>query len=310
MLSRRLLRTKVLRSLYSHFTSGRTRIETSIAEYNKGVEKCHELHILVLLLLVDLVRYAGRRQEVAAAKMLPTAEDLNPNRRFVDNSVIAKLADNDNFVTLVKASKLTWADNEQVVKEIFGQIMASAQYSAYLAGRSDDRSFIVEILSLYFEDNEVLCEALEDMSIFWVDDLGYAISQAIKTIESIAGKGSGEQVWDMYRNDDDAQFGQRLMLDAIANIEGHFVLIDQLTQNWELERIAYMDRLILAQAISEITSCPTIPVKVTLDEYIEISKYYSTSSSSTFINGVLNRAVQTLSEAGRVNKTGRGLVEG
>lgn len=304
MLSRRLLRTKVLRSLYSHFKSGRTRIETSLSEYEKGVDKCYDLYLFTLQLLVEVAAYARRKQEIAAAKHLPTPEDLNPNRRFVDNSVIAAIANDVTLQKELKNRSLNWNDNDQVIKEIYSQIIVCEAYRTYMKGAGSDHAFITTILNSQLEDNAILCDALEDMSMFWADDLGYAIGQAIR---SINGDGT-ITILDEFKNDEDRQFGEKLLLATIANIDEYLELIDRLTVNWELDRIAYMDRLILALAISEIASCPTIPIKVTMDEYIEISKYYSTPASSNFINGVLNKAVEELTEKGKIKKTGRGLL--
>lgn len=304
MLSRRLLRTKVLRSLYSHFKSERTSLEASLTEYRRGVDKCYDLYLMLLQLPVDIVEYGNERLEIARGKMRPSAEDLTPNRRFVDNEAIAQLAGCEQLKELLKTKKLSWKDNEQVIKDLYTEITCSEIYKNYMSGVGSDKVFLVKIYSQLFEDNAALEQALEDMSMFWIDDTPYALSQAIKTVQNFSGS-----VFEEFKEYDDKEFGENLFLNSVRGSEEYFKVIDSLADNWDLERIAYIDRLIMVQAIAEVLSCPTIPVKVSLDEYIEIAKYYSTPASSTFINGVLNKAVEQFRSEQRIEKSGRGLLD-
>lgn len=306
MLSRRLLRTKVLRTLYSHFKSERIGIEASLSEYRKGVDKCYELYLLLLQLPVEIAAYSAEKMELATRKLRPTAQDLAPNRRFVDNAVIKAIAESEDFQAKLKNTKLSWVDGEKVIKELHGQIIASDFYANYMAGVSDDKTFLIRVYTELFEDNEVLDEAIEDMSMFWIDDTGYAVSQIVRTLQGVSDKIT---VLEQFKDKEDKDFGEHLFINAINNSAQYFELIDSLSDNWDLERIAFIDKLIMMQAIAEVVSCSTIPIKVSLDEYIEISKYYSTPLSSTFINGILNRAVETLQEQGKIKKTGRGLLD-
>ncbi len=298
MLNRSLLRTKVLRSLYSHVQCSSRSVEKTIGEYNASLQSCYELSYFILQLLVEVGHYASERQEIAKQKLRPTHADLNPKRRFVENSVLKELERSEHVAKVLKGSKLKWTNHHEVVVDVYNQIINSSFYEPYLDGVSSDREIVVKILSTLIEDNETVIQALEDISILWIDDLGYALRQAICEVE---GNPSS-----MFNNDDDREFGEKLLLHSISHYEEYMSVVENNSENWEIERVAMMDKLILIVAISELVGCPTIPIKVTLNEYIEISKYYSTPQSYNFINGVLYRVIKELED--RIKKTGRGLI--
>lgn len=298
------MRTKALRALYSHSKNSKRGAEVTLKEYKRSTEGCYDLHLLLLWLLVDVREYALERQKIASQKLVPTAHDLDPKLRFVQNSIIEALANNTALQDRLASKRLNWRKNDEVVREIYNQIIASDSYQSYQDGAGKDKEFIINILSTLFEDNAILEAALEDMSIYWADDIGYALSQAIVHIERC----KDNEILPIYKNNDDKRFGENILLHAITHNDEYRDIIESLIENWDLERTAFMDRVIMIIALSEIVSCPTIPIKVSLNEYIEISKYYSTPTSSSFINGVLNRAVDKLTGEDKIVKTGRGLV--
>lgn len=298
MLSRRLLRIKVFKSLYSHHVSRRERVDASLTEYRKSVDKCYELYELLLGIPPIVADYARQRIELSKSKLRPTAQDLNPNMRFVDNSVIAELAALGTYVGLGD-------DTEEVAKEIYELMLCSQSYQNYMAGVGSDRSFVEKFYTEYFEDNEVFEALLETQSIFWADDLNYALIQAIRTIKS-----SPVELLPQWKSDEDRQFGENLFLNAVQHMDEYLALVDKLSEHWDLERIAISDRLLLVLAIAELVSCPSVPVKVTLDETIEISKHFSTPQSNVFINGILHKAIEELTGEGKIKKEGRGLLDG
>ncbi len=305
MLNRRLIRTKVLRSLFSHITAEKSRAEGTLNEYKKSLELCYDLHLFLLDLLVETANYGEERHKIAAAKLRPSYDDLNPKRRFVENSVIASLRHNEDLQARLRGAGLSWGNHEEVIREMYNQITTADFYSSYVDGAGKDREFILKVLNNLYEDNAVIEQAIEDISILWADDLGYALCEAITAIERC----EDGKVLPMFKDVEDKTYGEKLLLHSIANASEYLELIEQFSKNWEIERIAYMDRLILVIAISELVSCPTIPTKVTLNEYIEISKYYSTPTSYNFINGVLHKAIEKLTEEGKIEKRGRGLIE-
>ncbi|MFI3287507.1 MAG: transcription antitermination factor NusB [Rikenellaceae bacterium] len=304
MLNRSLLRTKVLRSLYAHTTSETRGANFTLNEYKKSVEMCYDLHLFLLELLGEVVYYARERQKIASEKLRPTPEELNPKTRFVDNPIIESLKHNEGLQARLAQGGLSWGNHEEVIREMYNQIINAPFYASYVDGAGKDREFIIRVLTQLFDDNEVLENAIEDISILWADDFGYGLCQAVNFIN----ESKENTLYNEFNSPEDQKFGEDLLLHAIAHREEYLELIDSLSDNWELERIAHMDSMVLVVAISELVSCPTIPTKVTLNEFIEISKYYSTSTSYNFINGVLHKAIEKLKGENKIRKTGRGLM--
>ncbi len=315
MLSRRLLRIKTIKSLYSYFTAGEESVAHAQKELHKSIDKCYELYLLMLRVIVDVADVAENRIAIAQAKMVPTHEDLNPNRRFVENSVVAVLRNSPLLNEALRKRKLSWKHHDQLIKRLCDGLQSSAYYRRYMdaattkAGFLADRRLVVDFLSHQIEDNELLEESLEEDSLFWVDDIGYALGMAIRTIGSLTEEAPDIELPAPYKNDEDRQYVDLLFKAALAHHEDYFAYIDRFTQNWDFDRIAFMDKLIMLAAIAELVEFPTIPIKVTLDEFIELSKYYSTPGSSVFINGILDKVVLHLKEEGKIQKSGRGLID-
>ncbi len=305
MVNRRLLRTKILRSLYSHTVANRRGAEVSLAEYKKSVHQSYLLQLLILQLLVEVRNYTSERQKIAAQKLQPTAEDLNPKTRLLKNPVIRNIENNESIQEELREAGLNWRSHEEVVREIYKQVTSSDKYHSYEDGTGSERDFVTFILRELLEDNSVLESALEDMSILWADDLGYALCEALFVVDKHLEK---ERLL-IFKNDDDREYGEKLILHAVAHSEEYLTLLEELSEKWELDRIAYMDKMLFVVATAELVSCPTIPIKATLNEYIEISKYYSTPSSYNFINGVLFKVIDRYTEEGKIQKSGRGLVD-
>ncbi|MEF9950113.1 MAG: hypothetical protein RR752_02940, partial [Mucinivorans sp.] len=185
MLSRRLLRIKVFKTLYSHYISGRASIAASLTEYHTSVDKCYDLYLLLLLLPQAVARYAEKRIDIASAKLRPTEADLNPNRRFVDNRTIAMLDNLAELATAVDQRRVSLgAESEDLIKDIYDEMIATSTYTNYMAGAMSDRAFVEKFYEELFEDNQRIEDWIESLSIFWADDLNYALIQAIRTIKS------------------------------------------------------------------------------------------------------------------------------
>jgi N utilization substance protein B len=313
MLSRRLLRIKAVKALYAHFKSESDSPAASEKNLMYSVDKTYRLYHLLLGLIVEVARTAENRIERGRQKRLPTPEDLHPNLKFVENRVIRRLADSEALADFLNRHKLGWTNHPELIRKIYNQLVASDYYQAYMAGgKSDfaeDLRLVVDFYTHELEDLEALEEALEEQSIYWADDLGFALGMVVRTLQEMRESRPGVPLLPQYRQDDDRRFVVELFRRALAGSGEYFALIDAGAPNWDLERIAYMDRLIMVTTIAELVHFPTIPVKVTLDEYIEIAKYYSTPASSTFINGVLDKIVESLKQEGKIQKAGRGLVE-
>ncbi len=311
MLSRRLLRIKVIKALFAHLKSGADNMIASEKTLMVSVDKAYDLYFQMMLLPVELVRYAEQRIELAKQKKLPTFEDLHPNTRFIDNAVIRLIADSDAVNDYAAAHKLGWNGQGDLIRTLYTQLSESDYFKEYMqAGEPSfaaDRKLLEEFFT-QLQSCEVLEDVLEELSILWDDDLPYIVMMILRTLSNLRPSHTDLRVPSKFKSDDDPAFVKTLFEKSLVNFDEYQRAIEKFTANWDVERIVFMDNLILGTAIAELTSFPSIPVKVTMDEYIEISKYYSTPGSSTFINGVLDKIVESLTEEGRIQKSGRGLI--
>lgn len=318
MLSRRLLRIKTVKSLYSYFQSGEESLIRSEKELTASIRKCYELYLMLIDLIGEVAEVARERIAINQAKLMPTEDDLHPNRRFVDNRVVLKIGESTTLADAMTRSKASWRGQQALVKRLYQDMVSAPYYKRYMEGAvpagekeafAADRRFVTDFLSTHIEDNDYFEEAMEEMSMFWVDDIAYSLGLAIRTIGFLNEKSADLDIMPMYKNEDDREYVETLFRKALVCHEEYFTYIDKFTQNWDFDRIAFMDKLIMLAAITELIQFPTIPVKVTLDEFIEISKYYSTPGSSVFVNGILDKVVVWLTEEGKIVKSGRGLID-
>ena len=312
MLSRRLLRIKALKALYAHLKTEADSMMISEKSMMASVDKAYDLYFQMLALPAELVRYAERRQEIARQKIMPTFEDLHPNTKFVDNAVIRTLANSDSINDYLTARKLTWAAYPELIRSIYNQLLTRDYFIAYMKNEErsfqEDRQLVERIFTDELQECEALDTALEEMSILWSDDLSFILIMVMRTLSNLRASHAEIKVLPKFKSDDDRDFVRLLFEKTLLHFNDHMRYIEKFTRNWDVERIAFMDNLILATALTELTEFPSIPVKVTLDEFIEISKYYSSPGSSLFINGILDKMVVSLTEEERIRKSGRGLV--
>lgn len=311
MLSRRLLRIKVIKALFAHLKSGADNMMASEKNLMASVDKAYDLYNLMLTLPVEIARYAEHRQELARQKKLPTYEDLNPNTKFVDNSVIRIIANTDAVNDYTAVRKLNWSLYPELIRTLYAQLTESDYYKSYM--QRSERSFaddrqLVEDFFKSLQECEALDTVLEEMSILWDDDLGYILMMILRTLSNLRPTHTELKVAPKFKSEEDPQFVKTLFEKTLVNFGEYQRYIEKFTANWDIERIVFMDNLIIGTAMAELLNFPSIPVKVTLDEYIEISKYYSTPGSSVFINGVLDKIVESLTAEGRIKKAGRGLI--
>ena len=311
MLSRRLLRIKVIKALFAHLKSGADNMMASEKNLMASVDKAYDLYNLMLTLPVEIARYAEHRQELARQKKLPTYEDLNPNTKFVDNSVIRIIANTDAVNDYTAARKLNWSLYPELIRTLYAQLTESDYYKSYM--QRSERSFaddrqLVEDFFKSLQECEALDTVLEEMSILWDDDLGYILMMILRTLSNLRPTHTELKVAPKFKSEEDPQFVKTLFEKTLVNFGEYQRYIEKFTANWDIERIVFMANLLIGPAMAELLNFPSIPVKVTLDEYIEISKYYSTPGSSVFINGVLDKIVESLTAEGRIKKAGRGLI--
>ena len=311
MLSRRLLRIKVVKALFAHLKSEADDMIATEKSLMASVDKAYDLYFQMLALPVALAEYARSRQELARAKKLPTYEDLHPNTKFVDNAVIRLIANSDAVNDRLAARKLGWHTQPDLIRTLHAQLVESDYFKEYMLREErtlDDDRRLLETFFKEMQSCDALDETLEEMSLLWSDDVPYIVMMILRTLSSIRPSHTELKIASQFKSDEDPAFVKTLFEKALVDYDRNQEYIERFTANWDLERIVFMDNLIIGTAMIELTEFGSIPVKVTLDEWIEISKYYSTPGSSNFINGVLDKIVESLTAEGRIKKSGRGLL--
>lgn len=309
MITRILIRIKVVQMLYSYLLTkeGRT-IKDAKKELEKSLDKAYELYISMLVLMIDLTDYHDLKLDMAKHKYLPTEHDINPNTRFADNGFIAKLRENEELNAYLKDNPVTWRDDIIFMKLMHEKIINSSVYKEYMevetSDYASDCNFWKDVLKKVVFVDEDLQEILETKSVYWNDDLNVMGTFVIKTIKQFASDPDSATIQDKYKDEEDREFGERLFECAVRENEENNNIIDRFVQKeqWDTERIALMDRIVLGVALSEVKNFDGIPTKVSMNEFIEIAKYYSTAKSGQFINGILNSAINYLRDSGRISK--------
>jgi N utilization substance protein B len=315
MLNRRQLRIKVLQALYAWYQGESTDLLKAEKELLFSVNKIYDLYIYYLLIFDEIVHLSTLRIEERKNKKLPNPEDLDPNLKFIENLVFLSLKNNKELKLNIANRKISWQNEMDLMKKIFNLIQNSEIFETYMSTRtsvlSQDKEFAIKIFTDYIANNELVLHHFEDKSIFWIDDIDLVCSSVIKTIQAInESTDENQELIPLYKDEAvDRQYIIDLFRQTIKTDAVNEKLISSKAENWENERIATMDMVLMKMAISEVRAFPTIPVKVTLNEYIEISKFYSTPKSNGFINGVLDKAFHEMKEKGEYRKTGRGLLE-
>lgn len=308
MINRVLIRIKIIQLLYSHQLNEGKSIADYKRELSESLEKTYELYHWLLQLIIDLRDFAEKRIEFGLNKRYPTDEDLNPNRRFMLNKVALAVANNVEHREFAKANGISWEEYSDLIKGLFEAICASEYYKKYMSARensfADDKMIWRQIFKKVIFTYKPFEERLESMDIYWNDDIEIVASFVEKTIKKLEEGSTDIEVLPKYRDADDEEYAMLVLSKAIENGEEYKELVKSFSQNWEKDRIAVMDMSIMQAAIAEINFCPTIPVNVTLNEFIEISKYYSSEKSSLFINGILDRVVNKYKEDSSLLKVG------
>ncbi|CAN5328044.1 transcription antitermination factor NusB [soil metagenome] len=308
-----------MQALYSFFSSSAEDggdVPRGERELMRSIDKTYELYLYLLLIFEELVRVASNKIDIGKEKHFPTEEELNPNLRFVNNRVILQLTNHAKLHREADIRKLTWQKDEEMslVRKMWGQIKVSEEYQSYMKETEStyekDREFVLDLFRKYIADDDATESFLEEQNMHWPGDLNMAVAPAIiRTIES-GNENREPSLAPLFKDpEDDKKFIIDLFRKTIVENERCEKLIGDKTKNWEVERIAVMDVILMKMAITELLHFSSIPVKVTLNEYIEISKTYSTPKSKQFINGILDKIVMDFKKDNTMQKTGRGLME-
>lgn len=315
MLSRRYIRIKVMQALYAFFHSEDKSVPGHEKEMFSSFERMYDLYLYLLLLLTE-IRDGGRtRIAIRRVKKLPTEQDINPNTKFVDNKIFGILAINHQAASESSKRKISWENDPEMVQKLFLKITGSEEYKSYMNSPvrdfKEDKKFISSIYRNIISEDESLAMFFEEKNIHWADDIDFVNTLVLKTIDYISESATDNfPIALLYKDEkEDKLFAKELFRKVIGHSVETDTMIQGKTENWELERIAFMDVLLMKMSICEFLYFPTIPVKVTLNEYIELAKQYSTPRSSFFVNGILDKLLADFKNAGRLLKQGRGLVE-
>jgi N utilization substance protein B len=303
-----------MQALYAYYKNdGAASMNDIEKELFFSVNKTYDLYHYLVLLILDVSDYAQKRIEIAQNKKLPSKEDLNPNRRFVDNQLINQLRVNNELLHYLETKKLSWINHPELVKSVYDTLVDSEDYKEYMAEEDatyqSDKNFLTKVYKNIVANSEQLFVILEEQSIFWNDEVEFVIGAIIKTIKKFKStEAENAELMPLYKNDEDKEFTKILFRKSIVNREEYQALIEKFSKNWDFERIAFIDILLIEMAIAEVKEFSSIPVKVTFNEYIELSKFYSTKRSNIFINGILDKIFEHLKSTNQIVKQGRGLI--
>jgi N utilization substance protein B len=313
MIGRRLLRIKVLQVLYACSKNEGNSIYNSDKELMFSLEKSNDLFYNILLLLTDIQDHAEHRIDLCKHKNIPSEQDMNPNTRFIENPILKKIKANVQFKNYTNSRELSWDDLQETPRIYFNKLIETEFYKEYMSAEEqtfqDHKKFVLDIITHLLCNNDDFISTMEERSIYWNDDFDFVFSMIIKTIKKI------KEDDDEYANipklfvlDDEVDFAKDLLRKTLLKQVELREIIKENIVNWDVDRIASVDIQIMSLALCEIMNFPSIPVKVTFDEYIDIAKFYSTRKSSEFINGVLDKIVKVLQKEEKFAKAGRGLM--
>ena len=298
-----------MQSLYAYILSQENDSKQAEIIMLKHFDEVIELKLSIISLLVELVDYAEKFYDKGKKKYFPSEEDLNPNRKFINNKIINLILEDNKLMKEIKRHSGIWLRNDHdVINKLFVELYKSELYKKYLDSNNQsldfDKRFIIDILNEYILKNKLVHHIFEERSIYWMDDLPFIatiIFGNIKDDTDLLCKA-------VFKDHSDKEFALGLFRNTINNNKQYEDIIQRFATNWDLDRIAVMDQLLLKMAFAEILSMPELPIKVSINEYIEISKYYSTVKSKLFVNGLLDNFVKTYTSEGKIKKLGRGLV--
>lgn len=319
MLNRRILRIKAFKVLYGSVLSDEKSLSLAQTQLEQSCEATRDLYLYMLSIVSPLTQVARERIEAAQRKFNQTEEERNPNMKFADNQ-LAKLLDADiDFQKIISKKKYSWAAYDLLLKKVMTSVASKDYYAEYMASEErslkEDCKLFTKIFEEEFVDSEELEMILEEKSLHWNDDLAYALTWCCRTFKAFA-EGESWKLLPLYQSDmmtgteveSDKLFVTKLLQHSFAGYEKYSAMVAESVTGWEKERLFSTDVILIVMGLAEAVNFPTIPVKVTINEYVELAKFYGTPKSRGFVNGLLDRLVQKLTEDGQINKTGKGLL--
>ena len=314
MLNRRHIRIKVMQVIYAFNGGESDDLKAQERFLLQSIDGMYDLYLLMLSLLVEVQNRADDQLTKIQKKHLATQEDKNPNRKFVNNEVLLQLRHNRLFIDALEDRKMNnWKLDDEYVDIIYKELLASEVYQDYMATKvstyKEDKAFVIDFFKTVVAPNEKLYEYIEDKHMTWLDDLPVVNTLIVKLFKKVKPTAVLNYFTPkLFKDLDDREFAENLLKKTLLNLSKYTEEITSKTSNWDKERIANTDFVLLQMAICELNKFPSIPTKVTINEYLEIAKEYSTPKSSVFINGILDKLVKEYEAKGTLNKMGRGLM--
>lgn len=314
MVSRRYLRTKVMQAIFAHEMNSNEDLPLGEKKLETAINSCYTLFIYFYSLFSELLRYRINKLNDLKGKINPSHDDLYPNTKFVDNLVINQIDNNRHLNILYKELKINWTNETDFIVQMNQEIIAIDEYIQYMnnpeRSYKEDKQLVLTIIEKVFGESELLHWYFEEKNVHWFDDYNDALLMLYKNVSAFSeDKGDNCKIASLLKDNEEIDFYKTLYRKTILNNDIYEKMIDQKLQNWESERIISLDMILMKMALTELTEFPTIPVKVTINEYIELAKTYSSSKSKIFINGMLDKIIIDLKEKGDLHKIGRGLIE-
>ena len=316
MLNRRFLRVKALQEIYAYHQSESSNLPQAERHLLEGVENLYKLFVYQLSFWVEVKKFAERRIEENKQKHFPTEEDLNPNLKFVNNRILNALDDNKHLMSLEEKYKINWADSrEDFIRKLYVKLTETPEYQEYMSNGkdsfSDDKRFLDTVIDTYMPENGLLFDYYSDRDLSFNSDYQVAIYLLWKFINDLSASfDASSKLPPIYKaEEDDKEFVIKLFEKTILHSGEYRELVSANISNWDYDRLALMDKILIFMALTEFCEFHSIPVKVTINEYIEISKFYSTPESRRFVNGMLDKLASVLKENGKLVKTGMGLID-
>jgi len=314
MVNRRHIRSKVLQAIYAMTQNQSDQLDVYEKYLFNSLENIRELYLLMLSSLIELQKVENNFLEVSAQKHLATPQEKNPNKKFVNNLVLQILSNSETLNNWLEELHINqFHVNDQYIKTLLQEIKASELYKHYMRNGvntfEEDKEFLIKLFTDFIAPNEKIYEFLEDYKISWIDDIPVVNTAILKQLEGLKNETTYFKLNKVFKDDEDKEFAKQLFRKTALNADVFVKEYEDKTRNWELDRIAEIDSIILNLGVCELQKFPSIPVKVTINEYLELAKEYSTPKSSIFINGILDALVKEYREENKLNKIGRGLIE-
>lgn len=309
MLSRHFLRVKVLQSLYAYIVTENSSLDIAEKELDKSISETYDLEVYLFSSLLEMRDIAENQIEDAKGKFFPTEEEKNPNMRFVNNELLHQLSENTELTKAIEKLKINWSDQRDLLKRILNKFKASNSYKDYMSKQEitydDDKKAVIQLLKNYLLKNESFLDYLAELKLYWESDFQYIGLSFLKFLKEFKQSDSASKSITKSFGFDEKEirdFALDLFRKCVSHYDEFDSMFDKHIENWDKERIAFMDTLIIKMGLVELVYCPEIPVRVTLNEYIEMAKEFSTERSNLFVNGLLDRFLIDLRAAGKIRK--------